>query len=27
MGIEGGVFKKLVENSGEKDVLEKMTFA
>ncbi|CAG7965014.1 unnamed protein product [Penicillium nalgiovense] len=27
MGIEGGVFKNLVENSGEKDVLEKMIFA
>ncbi|KAJ5788264.1 hypothetical protein N7457_003254 [Penicillium paradoxum] len=26
MGIEGGVFKNLVENSGEKDVLEKMIF-
>ncbi|KAJ5696619.1 hypothetical protein N7536_007031 [Penicillium majusculum] len=27
MGIEGGVFKNLVENSGEKEVLEKMIFA
>ncbi|KAK4934989.1 hypothetical protein LTR66_015516 [Elasticomyces elasticus] len=27
MEIEGGVFKNLVENSGEKDVLEKMIFA
>lgn len=27
MGIEGGIFKNLVENSGEKDVLEKMIFA
>ncbi|OQE30871.1 hypothetical protein PENFLA_c002G04157 [Penicillium flavigenum] len=27
MGIEGGVFKNLVEKSGEKDVLEKMIFA
>ncbi|CAG8171204.1 unnamed protein product [Penicillium salamii] len=26
MGIEGGIFKNLVENSGEKDVLEKMIF-
>ncbi|KAJ5824161.1 ABC transporter integral membrane type 1 [Penicillium robsamsonii] len=27
MGIEGGVFKNLVENSGEKEVLEEMIFA
>ncbi|CAI7663380.1 unnamed protein product [Penicillium glandicola] len=27
MAIEGGVFKNLVENSGEKEVLEKMMFA
>ncbi|CAG7931866.1 unnamed protein product [Penicillium olsonii] len=27
MGIEGGIFKNLVENSGEKEVLEKMIFA
>ncbi|KAF9247626.1 hypothetical protein DTO027I6_732 [Penicillium roqueforti] len=27
MGIEGGVFKNLVDNSGEKEVLEKMIFA
>ncbi|KAH8690869.1 P-loop containing nucleoside triphosphate hydrolase protein [Talaromyces proteolyticus] len=26
MGINGGLFKNLVENSGEKDVLEKMIF-
>ncbi|KAJ5812061.1 P-loop containing nucleoside triphosphate hydrolase protein [Penicillium riverlandense] len=26
MGIEGGVFKNLVDNSGEKDVLQKMIF-
>jgi ABC-type multidrug transport system fused ATPase/permease subunit len=26
MGIEGGVFRNLVENSGEKEVLEKMIF-
>ncbi|KAJ5428287.1 P-loop containing nucleoside triphosphate hydrolase protein [Penicillium cf. griseofulvum] len=26
MGIQGGMFKNLVENSGEKDVLEKMIF-
>ncbi|KAJ5610546.1 P-loop containing nucleoside triphosphate hydrolase protein [Penicillium lagena] len=26
MGIQGGVFKNLVDNSGEKDVLEKMIF-
>ncbi|KAJ5964354.1 ABC transporter integral membrane type 1 [Penicillium vulpinum] len=27
MEIEGGIFKNLVENSGEKEVLEKMIFA
>jgi ABC-type multidrug transport system fused ATPase/permease subunit len=27
MGIENGVFKNLVDNSGEKAVLEKMIFA
>jgi hypothetical protein len=26
MGIENGVFKNLVDNSGEKAVLEKMIF-
>jgi ABC-type multidrug transport system fused ATPase/permease subunit len=26
MGIEGGVFRNLVENSGEKEILEKMIF-